>query len=438
MEPKENITQTSNAGNHGLRSDEVQDLLSEAPSSILRWSNLIIAVLVILVCGFSWFVKYPNVINGSATVSSEKPPIKVYNTITGQLDKISVANGAMVKEGQTIFTLKAPVSPEDISTLKAYLINVSSLLHNPESYTNFQLAPLLHLNQAQAEYNALTNGMANYRAYQLKQARGKGVKLLESKVAEYEQILKISVEERSLLEYEIEASRKQFAMQKKEFELGYISESEFLKSDVARVQAESRLKSIDKAMIQNKLTLKDYKRQLEEKLENTGIEQRELLQSIKSAYAILSNRLVQWEEAYSVKAPISGTIAFPKQLAAKQQVNANELVFTVIPNDRNFIVNAQVAPEGISKLKPGQLAKLKFNIYPSTRYGYVEGAVQSISQLPDEGMYTIAIALNQGLTSSYGKQLEYKPEMEAQMEVLTEDVRLFDRIFGSMLMRNSP
>ena len=159
MEPKENITQTSNAGNHGLRSDEVQDLLSEAPSSILRWSNLIIAVLVILVCGFSWFVKYPNVINGSATVSSEKPPIKVYNTITGQLEKISVANGAMVKEGQTIFTLKAPVSPEDISTLKAYLINVSSLLHNPESYTNFQLAPLLHLNQAQAEYNALTNGM---------------------------------------------------------------------------------------------------------------------------------------------------------------------------------------------------------------------------------------------------------------------------------------
>ena len=425
--------QQSSAENFELRSDQVQDLLSEAPSSLLIYSNLITGVLVILACVLTWFVKYPNVITGDALVTSEMPPIKVYSNSAGQIEQILVENGATVQEGQTIIRLAGPVTQSDLLSLKKYLGGVSAFLEQPANDQIMSAAPVILLTEAQAYYNSLVNGIANFKAYQSQNANSTGLRLLRDKVIEYEQILKISQEERDLLVYEIETARKQFEMQKKEFELGYISEADYLKSDMARVQAEIRLKAIDKSMIQNKLTLNDFKRQLNESIESRGDEQRSLLQSIKSAHAILQTQVAEWEALYTIKAPISGIISFPEQLSSKQFLSASSQVFTVIPNDKNIIVDAQVAAGGIGKVSPGQLAKLKFDIYPHATFGYVEGEVMAISPISDDGKYNISIALKDGLTSNYGNQLEYRPEMKARLEILTEDVRLFQRIFGSLI-----
>lgn len=430
MEAKQ---QNTVAQNVRMRSDQIQDLLAEAPKSILLWSNLVIALLVVLACALTWFVKYPNVVTGDALVTSEVPPIKVFNSTAGQLEQILVENGAMVEEGQTIFRLAGPVAQSDLLALNQYLGGVTAFLESPTNSPLPGEAPLVLLTEAQPYFNSLVNGIANYKVYQSQNVSSTGLRLLKDKVTEYEQILKISEEERNLLVYEIETARKQFEMQKKEFQLGYISEADYLKSDMARVQAEIRLKAIDKSIIQNKLTLNDYKRQLSESIESSGDEQRTILQSIKSAHAILQTQLAKWESLYTIKAPISGTITFPEQFAAKQYLATNSPVFTVIPTDDNIIVDAQVAAGGIGKVSRGQLAKLKFDVYPAATFGYVEGEVMAISPISEEGKYKISIALKEGLTSNYGNQLEYRPEMKARLEILTEDVRLFQRIFGSLI-----
>nr|MCU0341918.1 hypothetical protein [Spirosomataceae bacterium] len=78
-----------------------------------------------------------------------------------------------------------------------------------------------------------------------------------------------------------------------------------------------------------------------------------------------------------------------------------------------------------------QKVLIKFQGYPFEEYGAVEGQIKSISQVPTtDNLFFIAIvSLPNDLKSNSNKQLSYKSGMEASAEIITEDLRLVERIF---------
>jgi hypothetical protein len=88
---------------------------------------------------------------------------------------------------------------------------------------------------------------------------------------------------------------------------------------------------------------------------------------------------------------------------------------------------------GSGKVEIGQTVNLKFDNYPFDEYGMVMGEVESISELPTkDNTYIIRISLPNGLHSSYNKDLEFRQQMQGSAEIITEDLRLIERLFNQL------
>lgn len=104
--------------------------------------------------------------------------------------------------------------------------------------------------------------------------------------------------------------------------------------------------------------------------------------------------------------------------------------FVVAPKEESLPVGTALLPlQGSGKVKAGQRVNLRLNNYPDQEFGYVRGEVRSVSPLPTaEGMYVVDIALPDGLTTNYGKMLPLTREMKGSAEIITDDLRLLERL----------
>jgi HlyD family secretion protein len=69
----------------------------------------------------------------------------------------------------------------------------------------------------------------------------------------------------------------------------------------------------------------------------------------------------------------------------------------------------------------------------------VRGIVKSKSLVPAEDAYVIEIELPDGLMTLYGKKLEFTQNMQGSAEIITENIRLIQKIvnpFRYMVSKN--
>src|SRR5690606_16828152 len=121
-----------------------------------------------------------------------------------------------------------------------------------------------------------------------------------------------------------------------------------------------------------------------------------------------------------------------------QTVNAGDLVFSIIPsNGSDFIARLKTPIQNSGKIKVGQKVNIRLENFPDEEFGILNGAVKTISLLPDsEGFYTIEVSLDSSthdssdfLFTSYGKKIQFTQEMRGVAEIITEDLRLIERFF---------
>jgi HlyD family secretion protein len=75
---------------------------------------------------------------------------------------------------------------------------------------------------------------------------------------------------------------------------------------------------------------------------------------------------------------------------------------------------------------------LKFQSYPFQEYGSVQGRIEFISHIPDEKGYLAKVSFTNGLTTTYKKKIQYRDGLTASAEVITQDMRLLDRLYYSI------
>ncbi|NDV95907.1 HlyD family secretion protein [Dysgonomonas sp. 521] len=138
---------------------------------------------------------------------------------------------------------------------------------------------------------------------------------------------------------------------------------------------------------------------------------------------------------YALITPIDGQVTFTNYWVKNQNITAGEIVFTVIPHDNNEIIGkAQMPLARSGKVKTGQKVNIRFTNFPDNEYGIIKGRVRNISMVPTRGTegtnyYTVEIELPDGLRTTYNKELPYLPEMQAQADIVTDDISLLERFF---------
>jgi multidrug resistance efflux pump len=145
----------------------------------------------------------------------------------------------------------------------------------------------------------------------------------------------------------------------------------------------------------------------------------------------LKKAIEEWEQKYVLKAEMDGKVTFLDVWAKNQWIQAGQHVFTVIPQaSTDYVAKLKIPAFNTGKLKVGQTVHLKLINYPESEFGILSGTVSKISLTPNaENQYLLDVAVEAPLITSYKKQIPFTQEMQATADIITEDLRLIQRLF---------
>jgi hypothetical protein len=101
----------------------------------------------------------------------------------------------------------------------------------------------------------------------------------------------------------------------------------------------------------------------------------------------------------------------------------------VKPEKQELFAYSFVNSENFGKIRIKQNARIRLDGYPFKEFGVVNATVSSKSEIAREGKYMVRLSLPQGLMTTYNKTLDFTQEMQGEVRIITEDLRLIERIF---------
>lgn len=412
-----------------IRSEEVQEILTKVPHWLIRYGISVIFMLGLGVLTVSWFVKYPDVISTQIMLTSLNPPEKLYTSTSGKLDAIFVADGDQVVTNQTLAVLESSAIYQDVFLLKEVIDTLTV------NQTNFlfpinKLPPLV-LGNINSSYAQFENNYNEYSSNRTLNPFENESFANQFALQESEARLQTLLSQKEIEEKKLALRRKNLMRYKTLLDENASTQTEYEGKQVELYQAEQSYKSMESLISQTKELISNAKRKIKNsEIANTQKESILLKKTLQSFYQ-LKKSLKDWERQFLLKSSINGQASLLKIWNKNQTVKAGDLVFTIIPsNNESYVGKITAPPSNSGKIEKGQKVQIKLTNYPSDEYGEVNGAIKSISPIPDaEGNYLIDVRLPQELITTYDRHIEFTQEMQGVADIVTEDLRLIERLF---------
>ncbi len=417
----------NNLDNIEIRSEEVQDILSYVPTWMIRFGNSLIFVVLIILIWFTWFIKYPDIITGEITLTTANPPLKIPTKVSGKINRLFLKDSEIVKQGDFIAEIENPTDKKSIDYLNDLTKSIEFFLNGVNVNLVFNDAGLV-FGDAQSEYNALKKKCLDYKNYTSNTFNDSRVKNLEKQVTFHKKLVVIASAEMQFASKEMKNTEEKHNVFKQLYEGKTITKVEFLERENEFTQKQQSFHNLEKTTINYQIAIADYEKQLLTLKEEISRTKRDFVDNIRTSLASIKNFINTWQHSYILSAPIAGKINYLKSIAEKQYISANDLLFAVVPEDQKLIGRARIPSQGYGKIKVNQIVRVKLSDFPFNEYGFIMGRIDKISLISNENIYICDVVLDQGLTTTYRKQLDFKPEMGGTAEVITEDLRLIQRI----------
>ena len=411
-----------------LRSEEVQEILSDSPPWLAKSGTTHIFLIIIIVITASFFIKYPDIINGKIIITTRNPPIKIVSKINGKVINLYKKDGDSVKIGELIAEIENPLSQAGVKYLEQLLQEARIFLNNPTINLEFRDDSYV-FGEIQTSYHELKRLSKNYAQWINDPFTKQEIEILHKKISQYKDLIFITQKQSHLASEELVNGEVKYATDKKLYEDGVISKMSFYQEESAYRQKKQAANNLESSLTQQKITLTDLQKQLLELEHNYREKKRRFTEDLKLNIDAIKNHIEAWGQNYLIKTSINGKLSYLKEINEQQFLKSGEFVFAILPYKNEFLGIMTLSSKGFGKVKIGQDVRIKLDNYPAEQYGYLKGYVKSSSQLAHEGYYRIEIQLKNEMASSYGYSLEYLPEMSGNAEIITEDLRLFERIF---------
>lgn len=145
-----------------LRSEEVQEILSRPPHALVRYGITIICFVILVLIIGSFIFKYPDMLGGMVTVTTENPPVWMEAKSQGSIQNILCTDKEVVDSGKPLLVFDNSAVSDDVFRLQALLkqIKISgSTVFVPESFTqnNYRLGDI------QMSYSKFVVSLVDYQ-----------------------------------------------------------------------------------------------------------------------------------------------------------------------------------------------------------------------------------------------------------------------------------
>ena len=329
---KKKIEKKDILSNLELRSESVQDILSESPKWMIQWGNTIFLAILLVILIISYVIKYPEFIRAPIVITSKNQPEKIISRNQSKIEKVLIKDHQKVKKGDVLIVLQSSADYDDVIKLKNILDSMES-----SQLLSFPLNKVskFNLGEIQEEYNDFKETLT------------------------------------------------------------------YLKSS--------------------------------SRLESTKNEQKEIavFSQVRFLFEQLKKATKKWEQNYLIISNTTGVINYQQYIGTGQILYEGKSVLAILPKNNDGLVGIMLVPSlNSGKIIPKEKVLIKLNNYQFQEFGIIEGKVENISAIPDdEGNYYVYISLPNGLKTSYNKSLKFDRELRGNAEIVTQDLRLIERIF---------
>jgi multidrug resistance efflux pump len=392
---------------------------------------MLLFMLMLLLFGLAYNIKYPDVVRGEIKLSTEIPPIPIINNTSGYVQQLFIKNNDTIKVGAILAIIDNIANSHDIFA-------IDSLLQLSDSLFLVALAALdssLFLGDIHPEYNQLMASYNNYKTINKAKNRSVPQQLLRGQISEQAK-QDVSYEKQIMLQRkDLNNTKMRVENTYKMLQSGIVSKLEYERVQAEYLQKQQGLESAllsrqsnqqRKLELGNQITIKNY--------DNTNEVEAAFLK-LNESKSVLQSRIDWWRKTYTLVAPMAGTVNMTEIWAANQYVKQGESNMTIIPPSNAIVATMYLPKSGSANVKTNQAVQIKLNNFPEVDYGYLNGTVNSISQLPDaKGNYSIKVKLTNGITTSTKTTLPYAPLQDGTAEVITDKKSVLERILNKTKM----
>ena len=411
-----------------LRSEEVHDILTKVPHWMIRWGTILIFGIIIMLFFTSWFLKYPDVVKTDIVITTNIPPEKLVAKTSGRIEAILVKDKSLITQKTHLAIIENAANYKDVLLLKS-IVDKTDINDSKKNFPFYKLQNL-ELGDVESAFalfqkDYIADGLnSDLQPFQVENNAQK------SESTQIKERLSLLLQQKEINEQELKLQKNEITRYTTLNSKGVISDQEFESKKLNYLQAEKNYKSLLSSISQLKSSLIDNSRATKGTQINGTREMVILHRSVTQSFYQLKKVIKDWELNYTLKSSIAGEVTFLQVWTENQTITSGDNVFSIIPTTQKGFVGKVKAPAlNSGKIKIGQQVNIRLANFPDREFGVLKGEIKNISLVPDkEGNLLIDVILPKGLQTSYKKQIPFQQEMKGSAEIITEDLRLLERI----------
>jgi len=410
------------------RSDEVREVMTHIPHWIIRWGMTCIFLTVVIFLGLSWLIKYPDVLTSNVVLTTANPPARLVARASGKIMHLAYKENEQVTEGAILGIIENPANSKEvldlINTLQA--VPYADLVQDQ----NLDLPDNINLGELQKDYALFYRAYNELALFKKLDPVAKEIISTRQDVQEYTNLLANQQKEKSISKTEVGLVQKDYDRNVTLYKDKVIADKQLEDNERELIRTRRSFEQLETSIASTRIRLSELQKALTLLQIQNQEKQKQYELNLTEAYKTLSGALANWEQKYLLKAPVAGKLTYLKFWSSNQFVNAGDEVMVIVPDKQEAVIGKVLMPiQNSGKVKTGQKVNIYLQNFPFEEFGTVHGQVKSISLVPKDNLYAIEITLPQGLKTSYNKNLVFKQEMQGNAEIITEDLRLMERVF---------
>jgi hemolysin D len=228
---------------------------------------------------------------------------------------------------------------------------------------------------------------------------------------------------------------------KRLLEKNYVPRHEYLEQENRRTETAKEIDVQRKRLAETEALVAQQREQRETVVASFVRQTREQLVEAEQQLVQLQQEGVKLKsrgELLELRAPVDGTV---QQLAVHTEggvVTEAQPLLVIVPTNEQLEIDAMVENKDIGFINNGQVAEVKVEAFPFTRYGTLEGKVVNVSldAVADEKrglLYQTRVLLNKTWISVEGKRVALVPGMAVSVEIRTGRRKVIDYFLSPIL-----
>lgn len=413
---------------HLNEQNDIEAIIGNPPGWTLRWGMTLIFFAVALFAFIAWFVRYPDIIEAPAVLTTEQPPIRVVSKMDARLIELKTANGNEVNKGDILAVLESSAEWKDVEVLNDFLDNLNQ--NEPGAFLAIKWLDDLKIGTLETSFARLGQSFSELKYFLEHDINFLKISNLKKQIIDLER-LNISLEKQAaILADEVDVAFLGYERDSLLEEKKSASQVEFESSKSQWLRKKRELENLISGTIQNDLEIRQMEAQILDLRQLRNDSENEKLLTFENDLEKLKGEIEIWKNTYLIEAPISGKVTLTNKWSAQQFVNAGEEVLTIVPPSESgeIFVRLMLSGPNIGKVEPEMTVFLRLDAFPYQEHGVLNGSLKNVAEARGEKGYEAHVILPNGMETNYGKEIPFRQEMKATGRIVTEERSYLKRI----------